>query len=237
MTKPSLFHQVLISDSTEPLQPPNQENIKEYFPNHTHIVWDRKNITKLMLKNGDKEVAEAFGKVKPYSYKSDLARHYIVYHYGGWYADLNNFFIAEPPDVSDVDIVVFRDIGGGTEVGTWSIQTALFFAKPRNPISKSTVEKCVNNIQKDYYGPHPLYPTGPPVFGMAAAEGNALIQQNAIIGNYFWHEDSSKRGYYFGNFGDQKKFALYKPNMKVLRSSPIAGGNDYGSMWYEHEVY
>jgi mannosyltransferase OCH1-like enzyme len=233
VSKGSLFHQVLISNATESIRPANEDNIKEYFPNHTHIVWDASAVKRLMLKNNDGKVAEAFDKVNPYSYKADLAKYYLVYCHGGWYSDLNNFFVAAPPDLTKVDLLLFRDLGQGHETGTWSATPGLFYAKPRNPILKSAFIKCVYHIEQEYYGPHPLYVTGPPVLGLAAAEEYALAYQKSYVGNYIWDENKDVRGFYFGN----KKFASYKPNIEAVRQAPVAGGNDYESMWYARRVY
>ena len=233
MAKPVPFHQILISDFIEPIQPANQDNIKEYFPNCTHIVWNKDNIKSLMLKNGDKAVAEAFKKVKPYAYKADLAKYYLMYCYGGWYSDLNNFFVTEFSDFTEKDLVLFRDLGQEGETETWSVQPSLFYAKPRNPILKSAFMKCVYHIEQEYYGPHPLYVTGPPVLGLAAAEEYALAYQKSQVGNYIWDENKDVRGFYFGN----KKFASYKPNIEAVRQVPVVGGNDYESMWHDRKVY
>jgi hypothetical protein len=96
----------------------------------------------------------------------------------------------------------------------------------------SAFKKCIKQISEEYYGPHPLFVTGPPVFGAAAAEDYALAYQKSLIGSFSKKLDDKKSFYV-----EDRKLALYKPDMNNIRDIFIPGGNNYEVMWHEKDIY
>ena len=230
MVYKNIVHQIIISDSADIDVAPNSESIGEFFKGHQAILWTEKSIKYFMKKNDDDRVARAFDKIRPFAFKADLARYYLVYHFGGWYTDLNNYFLHQPPEVSDIDMVVFRDPSIG-EIGTWGVQNSLFFSRARNPILQESVSICIKHIESNYYGPHPLSITGPVTFGYSMAKNYELMNQKTIIGDFHIY-DYSPRGFYI----KKEIFSEYKPGMDHKAIS-IPGGNSYDSMWYSRDIY
>lgn len=230
MESKKIIHQIMITESEKVSDPANLSSILQYFPDHMHLIWGAREIKNFMKKNKDTEVLEAFNKIKPFAFKADLARYYILHYYGGWYTDLNNFFTGYPPKTEDIDIVVFRDFGDDS-VGTWAVQNSLFFCHPRNKIFSRVINKCIKNIMSEYYGPHPLSITGPMMFGQSLAEEHSLISQRFLAG-YFGTQNSGPKGFYLG----EDLLALYKPNI-LNKDLSVLEGNKYEDIWYSGDVY
>ena len=90
MTK-NIF-QILISDIDEELPPILKDasnTFKKAFDDHTYTLYKKDMIQEIISNELGKEVLLAFNKLKPYAYKSDLARYCLAYLYGGWYADVS----------------------------------------------------------------------------------------------------------------------------------------------------
>lgn len=228
------IHQIFLSDDKNPGPVPNKDSISEFFSGRKNRIWSSGHISSFMSRNRDTRILSAFNTIKPYALKADIARYYIVYKLGGWYTDVNNYFVSSPPDTKDTDIIVFRDAGdkaNSSQIGTWSVQNSIFYSKPNNPILEKVIDRCVKNVESKYYGHHPLFVTGPPLFGACMAENYDLISQKNIVGNFYgtaW----TKSGFYF----DENLFAKYKPYHNK-DDIPVVGGNSYVSMWHNRELY
>lgn len=224
-----IIHQVAITDS--PLSgytPPNLDSIKKYFPKHDYIMWDYKKIKSLIVKNNDYHVLEAIDSVKANAFKADIARYYIIYKIGGWYTDLNNFFVSDPPD-ADSEIIFFRDVQHLTS-SSWAVQVSLFCAKPRHFILKKALDQSVENVLSKHYGGHALCPTGPNLFGSSIAYFNLPENNSYIIGSMHKGKES---GFYI----DNTLFAKYKSNGLNQCESGLPGNNNYEQLWLDRELY
>ncbi len=225
------INQIVLSDLDKPIVPNNYENITEVFQGYRHIVWDKTKLEKFILKNGDNKVLEAINSLKPYSFKADIAKYYLVYKLGGWYSDVNNFFV-EKIEESDFTMVIFKDDFKHTKT-TWAVASGLFYAPNiNNKVLKIAVDQCVSNVTSRYYGGHALCPTGPNLFGSAIARNNLLDQDNYLIGD-FKGSTSLNPGYYIGD----TIVCKYKSNGLKPANSGIAGGNNYADLWHSRSVY
>jgi mannosyltransferase OCH1-like enzyme len=226
MTK--IVHQIVISDNSENFTIPNIDSIEKFFIKHDFILWDYKKIKNFMIKNDDSHVLEAMDSIKPYAFKADLARYYLIYKLGGWYTDLNNFFVSEPPNHNG--FIFFRDVQELTN-SSWSVACGLFYSEPNNKILMQAVSQILKNISEKYYGDHALCPTGPNLFGSVIASYNLPENNKYLIGNMKKNKKSS--GFYFNDI----LFSKYKPNGLEPSNSGIVGGNNYKEMWDNRNVY
>lgn len=225
-----IIHQIAISDLLpKDYNAPNYDSIVQNFKGYQHIMWDYKKIKNFILKNKDDYVLNAIDSISANAFKADVARYYIVYKLGGWYSDVNNFFIKEPPDQNN-EMIFFRDIQQLT-ASSWSVQCSLFYATKGHHILKKTFDACVQNINNKYYGGHALCPTGPNLFGSVIASDNLPEGSSYLIGDMRKEKDIS--GFYL----DENLFAKYKPNNLEPANSGIFGGNNYEKIWYSRELY
>lgn len=224
-----MIHQIIIADKLKQNIPANIDTIKSFFPKFDHVVWDYKRIKNLILKNNDEYVLKAIDSIRPYAFKADIARYYIIYNLGGWYSDLNNFFVTEPPQ-NENEMIFFRDVQSLTKT-SWSVQCSLFYANRNHKILKYAIDQCVENVNNKYYGGHPLSPTGPNLFGSVIARDNLPEQNSYLIGNM--KKTPSSSGFYI----DSILFAKYKPNNLKPANSGLDGGNNYEKMWLSENLY
>lgn len=229
--KNKIIHQVVIVDDGIEVDISDKNySIKEYFSGHRYILWDKSKIIELMKENNDEEILWAFNKLKPYSFKADLAKYYVVYKFGGWYSDINNTFIASPPDINNHDFVVFSERLHLTET-TWATQTSIFYADSGHYILKQAIDDIVDNCKKEFYGKHALCPTGPNLLGSAIAKFNLPENSNYLIGRFCDDEIGTK--FVVNNYD----LARYKMNGLGPSDPGIIGGNSYAQMWHNRDIY
>jgi hypothetical protein len=207
---------------------PVMESAKRYFPDYDFIIWTKEKIRKLMENNGDHEILNAFDTLKPYAYKADLAKYYILDKFGGWYSDINNKFVNFPPDLGDSEMLFFRDFAPFTDA-SWAVCLAIVYSKKENIILKNAIKDVVKNCKNKYYGGNPLAPTGPLLFGSAIARENLAYKTQFIIGDFI----GNPRAFVLNG---SQVFAKYKSTLGGGEVG-IAGGNSYNDFWHARKVY
>lgn len=225
-----IIHQIAISESSlSGYVPPNKTHIDTFFNNYQYIFWDYKKIKNFILKNGDRDVLEAIDNISANAFKADIARYYIVYNLGGWYSDLNNFFLSEPPKNNN-ELIFFRDFQFMTGT-SWAVQNSLFYAEKRHKVLELAISSCIENVKRKYYGGHPLCPTSPNLFGSVIASINLPENHRYMIGEM--GVVNGVTGFYLEN----ECFATYKTNGLKAAESGIPGGNNYETIWHSRELY
>jgi len=234
-----LIHQVVISDADlSDFVPKNKDNLEQHCPDYEYILWDYSKIKKLIEDSGDHEVLEAIDGIKANAFKADIARYYIVHKMGGWYIDLNNYFVKSPPDNYDLLAFAEDEMPSGAP---WSIQNGLFYFKyAGNPNLRKIVDICIQNVKDRVYGFNEFCPTGPLVFGRGLAH-HLPENSNHFFGQYIVARADKADGFYMSNFYNSanKPLALYKPyydNYATGRSG-VPGSNNYVEMWKNKELY
>ena len=224
-----MIHQIAISsESLKSYTPPNLSSIEKYFPKHQYFFWDYKKIKSFILKNKDNHVIEAIDNISANAFKADIARYYILYKLGGWYTDLNNFFVSDPPE-NKHELIFFRDVQDLTKT-SWAVQVSLFYAEKNHDVLLDALSMSINNVKNKYYGGHALCPTGPNLFGAAIAKNNLPENNTYCIGKM---KKGKGDGFYFGN----SLFAEYKPNNLKASDSGLPGGNSYSDLWLSRDLY
>ena len=169
------------------------EKLKKDNPEFEHHLYDIEDCRKFIGKHFDKEVLDAYDKLKPLAYKADLWRYCVLYKKGGIYLDIKyqcepgfklielidkEYFMLDRPygDLSMTikkNLELIKDIDNYISLSTsvlWknkniSIANGFIICKPKNKLMYECIQNCVKNIKNDYYGFNPLYPTGPGLLG------------------------------------------------------------------------
>ena len=182
-----------------------------------------------MVKNNDLDVLNAMEGIKPYSFKADIAKYYLVYKLGGIYVDLNVFF-EKPIDIENNSFIFFKDMQAET-MSSWAVASGLFYSDVKNEVLLDAVKQCVINVKNKYYGGHPLCPTGPNLFGGSIAKYNLPEDNSYKIGVF-------KKISHTSVFEiDQVLIAKYKTNGLDHGNSGLPAGNHYGDMWHNRQAY
>jgi mannosyltransferase OCH1-like enzyme len=158
-----------------PLMRANYDLLVQGNPKVKFHLFDEDDCRKFIFENFDEEVLNAYDRLIPCSYKSDLWRFCVLYINGGIYMDIkyqcaNGFkfisltekehFVRDRPEKC--------------------VYTALIATFPKNVILSKCINQIVQNVQNKYYGSNPLYPTGP-----------------GLLGNYFTKETRNDMPLYF----------------------------------------
>ena len=137
----------------------------------TFKLYDETECRLFIEKYFDKDVVDAYDKLAPSSYKSDLWRFCILYINGGIYIDIkyncvNGFklidFCNKEHFCMDRTNSINEKWWNENEQG---IYTAIITCKPRNKVLRQCIHSIVENTECNYYGKNALYPTGPGLLG------------------------------------------------------------------------
>ena len=112
-------------------------------------------------------VLNAFDKLEPIAYKSDLWRYCVLYVNGGIYLDIkfmpvDGFKFIDIIDKERIPLEYHRNFW---ENNTFGMCNALIIAKSGNQILHDCIENIVDNVNNKFYGLNALYPTGPGLLG------------------------------------------------------------------------
>lgn len=133
-------------------------NIKTCNPLFTHHLYDQNECRDFIKNNFPSIVLDTYDILIPHAFKADLWRYCVLYIKGGVYLDvkymcINNFSFIKLTDKEYFCKDLDSSLGG--------IYNAIIICKPKNEILLKSIYKIVENASKEYYGQHPLYPTGP----------------------------------------------------------------------------
>ncbi|MGH7115536.1 MAG: glycosyltransferase [Stellaceae bacterium] len=88
------IHQILINETYSiPANLPaiieeNAASLRAVYPDAQYRLWSGKELRDAIAESFEPAVLHAFDRLRPFAYKSDLARLCLLYLYGGLYADL-----------------------------------------------------------------------------------------------------------------------------------------------------
>ena len=154
---------------TNELPPKMQSNFDSLCENNPEIqfeLFDEEKCRNFIEDNYDKDVLDAYDKLVPSSYKSDLWRYCVLFRLGGIYIDIkyntaNGFKLIEL--CGKEHFVLDRD--NYWEENQTGVYTALIVTKPRNKILRTCIQTITQNAETYMYGYNALYPTGPGLLG------------------------------------------------------------------------
>lgn len=144
----------------------NYESLKKQNPLLQFHLYDENMCLEFIEKHFDKDVLDAYNKLIPSSYKSDLWRYCILYKYGGIYLDIkyctiNNFSLEELCYKEQFVL----DSSNYWENNQYGLYTAFIITKPENHILLTCIREIVQNTKDEVYGWNALYTTGPGLLG------------------------------------------------------------------------
>lgn len=211
------------------------QTVAKCFPNLEHKIYRNKDVEHFLEEHYGEDVIRAYHKVKPYSYKCDLARYCIANVVGGWYFDISLRCLTGINLPPDCRLLAFRDINRYTHV-SWACDGAAFYTPPDNEILDEAIFQIVRNIEDEYYGLTPLCPTGPTAWGKAIAVSN--IDNKVIFGDSVELTPNHPHKNKALVLPDGMIFALKKPSHGGdLTGLGATGVNNYNDLWYNQNLY
>lgn len=242
------LHQVFIVDGfkTSKTLPPaleyHRKVAKDLYPNAVYKLWGGDDLRVFLRKNFPADVLEAFDKLKPYSYKCDLARYCLMYVYGGIYFDLAIQMTHEWRIPLHYGVAAFTESYEGMDC--WAcIQTSLLWSLPQRREWYFAIRQIVDNCQNHFYGPHDHYPTAGALLGRSFAaamseKGQSFDADDQFVGEvrYITPDKANQNVTYvspsFHVIGMRNK-------MKAgdISALGVKGSNNYCQIWKSKQVY
>ncbi len=133
----------------------------EMNPEYEHHFFTDADCDTFMRTEYAGRVADAYDKLVPGAYRSDLFRICYLYKHGGVYVDLNKTMLMPLSKVlnGNYDLVTTIDRP------TCCVWQAFLACKPGLPVFALCIEQCVQNVEQEFYGAGPLDITGPMMMG------------------------------------------------------------------------
>ncbi len=195
------------------------EYLKYMNNGFNYYLYDDKMCRDFIKDNYDEKILEAYDKIIPGAYKSDLWRCCILYKYGGIYLDIkykpkNNFSFAFFLDKE----YYARDRQTNNKYG---IYNALMIYKPKSEMLKKFIDKIVENINNNFYGNSALDITGPQCL-------NNFFTQEEIL-NFDLDFDGTQILY--------KKIPILEEYKNYRAEQKKILGYHYSDLWNKRIVY
>jgi len=209
-----------------PLMKKNYNFLVESNPEIRFHLFDDTDCREFIKEHFEEDVLRAFDSLIPGAYKADLWRYCVLFIKGGIYLDIkyrcvNGFKFV---DLTENEYFV-RDRPKG------SVYNALIISLPQNEIIEKCIYNIVENVKNKYYGPNPLYPTGP-----------------GLLGKYFSNDKINSFELYFGNSFIENKLEKYYivKNDKIIltyyddyrkEQRKFEKVKHYHKLWNEKNIY
>lgn len=213
----------------------NMDSFKMNYLHSNYHLYQDDEIKEFLFQHFNKDILEAYCKLKPYAFKADLARYCLLFEFGGVYSDLSYLHI-NPIVVNDKSgLVVFRDIVRGHP--SWAVSNALIYADKGRKEIERVINVIVGNVRRNFYGESPLDISGPYCFGRVLSDFSNYREVT-----YGFSGEFSPNYRSFGNIyksmPDKTVIALRNKNYgEQIVNHGIDGTNDYSSMWKLGLVY
>lgn len=171
------------------------KQLKADNPEFKHHLYDDNECRKFIEKNFDSNILNAYDKLIPGAYKADFWRYCILYKKGGIYMDIKlccapgfklieltdkEYYVLDRPYYDNIPLEnelklynssnYYESVYGKIDTNYWKdkqigLYNAFIVCKPGNTLMLNCINQCVSNINSNYYGYNPLYPTGPGLMG------------------------------------------------------------------------
>jgi len=132
------------------------ETIRRENPSFEHYVYNINECEKFISANFDERVINAYKRLVPMSYKSDLWRYCILYINGGIYLDIsfkpiNDFKFSELIHKEHYSAEVSNLMGHGSDPYA-GVSVGILAVRPGNEYLRKSIFKIVENVETENYG-------------------------------------------------------------------------------------
>tara|TARA_E500000178_G_scaffold277067_1_gene276155 strand:- start:2621 stop:4972 length:2352 start_codon:yes stop_codon:yes gene_type:complete len=233
---PKICYTTWHSKNLPPLMEQNFNNIKDKNPEIEFKLYDEKECRDFIKNYYDNDVLEAYDRLSPSSYKSDLWRYCILHKLGGIYLDIkyntiNKFKLIH---LCNKEHFVYDHANNSDNKSFWNnnefgLYTALIIVKSRNKILRQCIHAITEHTETFFYGKNALYPTGPGLLGQKYFNRN--FNENKIKEIELFHHTTTN--------------AIVHKNTKILdiyseyrkEQSEYQNNLHYSALWNQRSIY
>jgi mannosyltransferase OCH1-like enzyme len=194
------------------------DKIRMENPEFTMKCFNDEESKQFLKDNFDYEVLDAYNKLIPGSYKSDLMRFALLYVNGGIYLDAK----MEPINEFKFKDLIYHNhylqddnidyISSYTDTKA-NVSTQIIVSRPKNHILLNCITQIVDNVKNKFYGKHTIEVTGPGVLHKYLLEDNIKdydmkvekFPQGAIVYVIEDYDDNENKIYKIGKTDDMNK--------------------------------
>jgi len=201
------------------------ELLKSQNPGFKHYLFDDNDCREFIKRHFRPDVLHAYDRLIPGAYKADLWRLCVLFINGGIYLDIrlvcvNGFKLIELTENNHFA----KDRGGA------SIFNAIMASVQGNPFLFRAIRRIVFNVQNNFYGKDPLWPTGPNLLGHVALRNN-FVGVNIDLKHY------KNGGYiiYKNRFIISTEYPEYNDERTNTYNS--INTKRYDALWNERRIY
>ncbi len=215
------------------------ETIINRKDDYYHYLLNSDGLRELISQHLGKEVITAYDKLRPYTYKSDLGRHCLLYIFGGWYFDASVRLNMNLKKIPMSKLIVFKD-APNPGLPSWDLSTSVIFGEKNDKLFEMMIKEIVINTKNNFYGTSPLSPTGPTLFGrcLASLGENENTKTGLLTPLTPLHPNKN----YAFVLPDGEIFAWGKSSWGTqigdgLDAFDTKGTNSYNRMYYDRNIY
>lgn len=229
-------HQVYISEGDRvppPILMDYMDSVKNHHDGFEYRVYQNDQVRGILDTHFGNDVLWAYDTLVPYSYKVDLAKYCILYHFGGWYFDCGvypEFQIV----VGDKTSGVFFTDSLDTSNGVWRIAASVLYTTSKREALKKAIDQVIQNCKEEYYGEDALCPTSTALLGkvmpkeyfdnsIILGDGKMMPMPNGVLRKALTLD------------GDV--FSWYKEGGGDLAKFGARGTNNYNYLWGNRLIY
>ena len=245
-----LLFNILITDkdcySYEKLSPIiklNIERAKNIYSEFEYKFFEKNDVEVFLKSNFSEQIFNCYSLLKPYAYKSDLARYCLLYVHGGIYFDLSYYFLKRYL-LDKSRPILFRDFGGGISNGN-------MFFPPKSKFLEKIINKIVINTKERVYGINALCPTGPNLIAKMYDDLSSFDKKELFLkGHSEYLQRDFLQIYPVTKYINQSINKLHcqlvnndiisiktKTGGRGLSELGIESGNNYNDFYNRHDIY
>ena len=223
-----VYHENKLSE----LLKPNIDSLIEKNPEYSFSFYNESNSRNFISRYFGERYARAYDKVIPGAYKADFFRYCYIYINGGVYIDINKKLLVPLDNIIKPETELFLVV----DRPKCCIYQAFLASIPRHPLFKMCIDKCVENIETNYYGEDSLDPTGPRMMGRVFYE---LYGECLQLGQNDKNIEIATFNGSYVIYNDKKIIDSYMVNRLILNNIWKSQTNKkhYGDHWHEKTVY
>jgi len=219
---PLKIYQTWHSKELPPIMNNCVNELKYINPEFEHYLYDEKECQDFIKNNFQEEVLNAYNKLIPQAFKSDLWRYCVLYINGGIYLDVkfrcvNGFKLIS---LTEKEYFVM-------DLDKFGVYNALICSKPKNLILLNAINKIVYNVENNFYGNRDLCVTGPHLleqFFTTEEKNNLQLKMNVF---------SNLHSILFKNMCILQMYTKYREEQNIYKIHDLS----YGELWKIKNIY
>ena len=157
---------------------------KTHNPHYEFVMMDAEDREQFIRAHFQQSVIDAYARIIPGAYKSDLFRYCYLWVNGGVYADIDTLCLGSLDDflVPGAGLVVPIDLNLSVNEGTHNLACGFIAVIPQHPAMMRCIQIAVRNVQNATVPRSKLDFTGPGVLGRAVNECLCNDETESFVG-------------------------------------------------------